>query len=400
MRRFASPFAVLCLVVLAAAVAPAAEEEIDLTKVTPADLAGPDVRETLARANAAYQEKRYEDAAREFVRALRTNPGDSNSLYNLACCFGLMGWEKKAAEFLEASYRTGFHDVDHMRGDPDFERVRQNEVFRETMARIEETEAARAAASGERKVLKAEYLAEYRVVEPDGEREPWDRVPLVVALHGYGDNAENFAGLFRKREIPQPFFFVVVETPYAFTAGPGGVGYSWTLNGISIGADQRSVDLSEKLVLDVIREVKREYRVDERRVFLMGFSQGGGMAFRMGIRHPGLFAGVIPCGGWLDPGEHSVAAMEKAAKATRFLVCHSPEDRMVPFESAEGAVREFERFDIPYRLIRYEGGHSLPKGLMEQVAAWIENPDAAPGGSAAESGSRPAWPDDPEEKDD
>lgn len=397
MRRFASPFAVLCLFVLAAAVAPAAEEEIDLSKVSPADLAGPDVRETLARANAAYQEKRYEDAARAFVLALRANPGDSNSLYNLACCFGLMGWEKKAAEFLEASYRAGFHDVDHMKGDPDFERVRENEVFRETMARIEAAEAARAAASGERRVLKAEYLAEYRVVEPDVEGEPWDRVPLVVALHGYGDNAENFAGLFRKREIPQPFLFVVVETPYAFTAGPGGVGYSWTLNGVSIGADQRSTDLSERLVLDVIREVKREYRVDERRVFLMGFSQGGGMAFRMGVRYPGLFAGVIPCGGWFDPGEHSVAAMEKAAKRGRFLVCHSPDDRMVPFDLAEKAIAELDRFDVPYRLIRYEGGHSLPKALVEQIAAWIENPDAAAGGSAGGGESPSGWPKEKED---
>ncbi len=347
--------------------------KIDILKVTPEEILGRDTRPLLAEAQKAYREKRYEDAARTFIEVLRRAPGDANSVYNLACCYGLLGAEGQAARFLLAAYRIGFRDLEHVRRDPDFDRVRRSEDFRKAMEVMARSEAERKRRAGTALLVTAPVLADVRVVEP-AEMEPGKRYPLVIGLHGYGDHGENFAGLFTRRGLVQDFLFCVPQAPYAFSSGPR-FGYSWT-RGVPErrGSGTLSLRLSEKYVLAALRAVKREYPVDERRVFLLGFSQGAGMAFSIGMRHPDLFRGVIPVGGWLDPGEFSRATVGRAAKEGLFLVCHSPEDRVVPVKAAEKAVEFLAEGHIPFRFLRYEGGHSLPVELLNRILVWMKSP--------------------------
>ena len=104
-RLIASSILVFVLVLAGAgATSLLAEEPEDILKVNPEDLRGQDVRALVQSANDAYAEKRYADAARAYVRALRQAPGDSRSLYNLACCYGLLGHQDQAISFLRAAW--------------------------------------------------------------------------------------------------------------------------------------------------------------------------------------------------------------------------------------------------------------------------------------------------------
>jgi len=365
---------------------PPVEEDpgADIMRITPDALRGEDVEALVARAHRAYQEKRHEEAARDFVAALRRNPGDSTSLYNLACCYGLLGAAGQATAFLEAAWQAGFRDIEHIRRDPDFDEIRKDTGFASLLDRLAVDGARREREAGKPLLVASHVVANVRVVAPRGEREPWDRLPLVIGLHGLGSSAESFVRLFTRLDEPVPFLYCAPQAPYAFGGG-GRVGYSWSLRdpGTGTAAQLRSRLLAERYVLDVLAAVKREHRVDERRVFLLGFSQGAGMAFTIGLKHPDLFRGVIPVGGWSDPGEHRPAALDRAARHGQFLVCHSPEDRVVPFSSCETAAKLLRDHDVPHRVLRYEGGHSMPKGLVKRIVAWIEKPETAKRSSGA-----------------
>jgi phospholipase/carboxylesterase len=372
----------LVLMLLAVLVAPVLRAEpgeapeIDIMKVSPDQLGGVDVRALAGKANAAYGEKRYEDAARIYIQALTLKPGDSNSLYNLACCYGLLEATDQAVAFLEASYRAGFRDLGHIKSDADFDKVRKTDAFKALIARFEEQDKKDAAARGELLEVVAPSVATVRVLAPK-KMESWQRFPLVIGLHGYGDNSENFAGLFLKRGIEQPFIFVAVQAPYASHGGER-IGFSW---GFATQGGNRKMGISshlatEQYVLNVIEAVKRAYPVDERNIFLMGFSQGAGQSFSIGLKHPDLFRGVIPIGGWVQAGEHPRARMDHAAKNSLFLICHSPEDRMVEYERCNEAKKLFNEHDVPHAVLDYPGGHSLPVPLMKAIAAWIADPKA------------------------
>ncbi len=93
---------------------------VDIMEVSPVDFGRVDTRALIGKALAAYSQKRYEDAARIYIDLLRKSPGDNGALYNLACCYGLLGAPEQAAAFVEAAYRAGFHQLGHIKGDKDF----------------------------------------------------------------------------------------------------------------------------------------------------------------------------------------------------------------------------------------------------------------------------------------
>ena len=323
--------------------------EPDIYRITPEEvLTSADGNERLAEAHRAYQEGQFEEAARLYLAHLRINPGDANSIYNLACCFGLLGAEEQAARWLAAAWTVGFRDLDHVRGDPDFDPVRESEAFVDLMERLTAAEEQAKAARGTLLPVEAKVLASVRIVAPEEAAEK--RLPLLIALHGYGDNGENFARLFRARGIESPFLFAVAQAPYAFGTG-GNPSFSWNATEGEMPARWRSLALAERYVLDVLSAIKERYAVDERKVFLLGFSQGASLAFRIGLEHPELFAGVIPIGGWVDPGEYTPAET-RAATGALFLITHSPDDRVVPFSAAEEAALFCAEHRIPHALLR------------------------------------------------
>ncbi len=373
-RRFTVLF--LLIFVLPAAPAGAGDDEIDILKISPDDLVGASGEDLVRQGGAAYARGEFEDAARFYIRALRVTPADTTALYNLACCYGLLGMPEQAARFLEAAWKAGFTDLAHIEFDPDFELVREEAVFEKTMVRLREAHAKKVKEAGKRLLVESRVVADVRVIAPEGVTS-WGRYPLVVGLHGYGDNGENFAALFARREIEAPFIYCVPEAPYAFSGGSR-VAMSWGFGGpgVPLAAELRSALLAEEYILEVVRAVKREYPVDEQKVFVLGFSQGASMAFRMGLRHSDVFSAAIPVGGWLVPGEFTPAQMARARKESLIFVCHSPEDRMVTFDACERAIEFLDQAGIRHSLLRYEGGHSLPVNLLKRIVSWLDAPQA------------------------
>ncbi len=118
-----------------------------------------------------------------------------------------------------------------------------------------------------------------------------DSLPLVVALHGLGDEPENFSKLFEgfeyKARIVIPRGPLKHETGYAWLppAGPEGV-VSRVL--------KRSADKIAALVDEV-----RASKATKGKAIVTGFSQGGVLAFVVAARQPERVGAVIPVSGWL-----------------------------------------------------------------------------------------------------
>ncbi|MCF7807330.1 MAG: tetratricopeptide repeat protein [Candidatus Marinimicrobia bacterium] len=87
----------------------------------------------------AYLEKNYEKAADLFSRALEINQQNTAAAYNLACCHALQGDAVAAAKLLTTAFANGFHDIEYMQHDPDFNEVRDTPVFRSVVKKIEKS---------------------------------------------------------------------------------------------------------------------------------------------------------------------------------------------------------------------------------------------------------------------
>jgi phospholipase/carboxylesterase len=63
------------------------------------------------------------------------------------------------------------------------------------------------------------------------------------------------------------------------------------------GRSPASAAIAEELVFDAVETAQRNFSIHSNRVFLAGFGAGGSMAWRVALRYPQRFAGVISlCG--------------------------------------------------------------------------------------------------------
>jgi len=320
-------------------------------------------------ANREYQSAHYEEAARFYLAALEHDITSANDIYNLACCYGLLKKDTLAAVYLQRAVRAGFDDVEHARQDPDFDSVRSSPVF---SAAIESSAvAAKRAADlkGKPVAISAEAFQTCFVHLPEG-FDSTKSYPLLVGLHGVGGNAGNFAGLYERAGKPQ-LIYAVLEAPYPIPVGAT-TGYSWVFESESDSTVRRRSSLmSSDYIAEACRELAARYHISG--TWLLGFSQGCGMAYVTGIRHHDLFKGIIGFGGGFDTLRFSPADYE-AAKGLRVFSSHGSEDRVVDPKYGAQA-REFLKrkgFDVTFT--GFKGGHAVPEAQLKEAMKWMGGP--------------------------
>jgi predicted esterase len=150
-------------------------------------------------------------------------------------------------------------------------------------------------------------LQPYRIFVPDG-YDSSQAVPLLIALHGAGGDENDFF-----EDFPQAPLQPEVQRHGFILVCPKGRDPHSGYRG-----------RAEQDVFDVLAEVQREYRIDARRIYLMGHSMGAYATWRLAVEHPDLFAALGPIAGGGDPKDEV-----KLRHIPQFIV-HGANDQTVP----------------------------------------------------------------------
>lgn len=138
----------------------------------------------------------------------------------------------------------------------------------------------------------------YRMLFPDSDT--LRRFPLVIFLHGSGERGNN-------NEAQLQWGVSNFATDQAMSLHPAFViapqcpeGQGWantTRNNKSIQMLSTPSKPME-LLIDLIRKVTKDFRVDTNRIYITGLSMGGYGTYDAIERYPNLFAAAVPvCGG-------------------------------------------------------------------------------------------------------
>jgi polyhydroxybutyrate depolymerase len=115
--------------------------------------------------------------------------------------------------------------------------------------------------------------------------------PLVFAFHGHGGTMQNAAKSFGYHKLWPEAIVVYMQglnTPGRLT-DPEGKKPGWQK---SVG-DQHDRDL--KFFDAVLATLRKDYRVDDKRVYSTGHSNGGGFTYLLWAARGDVFAAVAPC---------------------------------------------------------------------------------------------------------
>jgi phospholipase/carboxylesterase len=205
---------------------------------------------------------------------------------------------------------------------------------------------------------------------------PDAELPLVVALHGRGDTPEGFAPLFEGWMVRARI--VIPRPPHPW----GGGGHAWTPHD-HVGPEKRAAIASDLLALSdrvvATADAVRRARRTRGPAVVMGFSQGGMMAWTIAVRHPRAFVAVFPVAGFLVPevlARQSVAGVRLPA----IVAFHGSADPLVALADDKKGVRLLEQQGGRAELRVHDGlGHTIPRAdvLAAIAAALSARGDAA-----------------------
>jgi polyhydroxybutyrate depolymerase len=152
-------------------------------------------------------------------------------------------------------------------------------------------------------------------------------LPLVIAMHGGGGNAAQFeASSLLTRKADSAGFAVVYPNG---TSGSLGLN-TWNGGGCCGQAVQNNVD-DVNFMRQLIAELTSRYRIDPRRIYATGHSNGGIMSYRLACELPDRIAAVAPNAAAL------MVPICTPARAVPALHMHSRLDSNVPIAGGFGS---------------------------------------------------------------
>ena len=239
---------------------------------------------------------------------------------------------------------------------------------------------ARASASGTDPFAgRTGDLKRHYTLEPAGEILPYrmyvpttyagtKRFPLIVALHGLGGTEDAFFENYERKLPP------LAEKHGYIIAAPLGYrvdgSYGWGLG--SPPADpitKRVQDFSEQDVMQVLQQVRRQYKIDENRIYLMGHSMGGIGTWKLAAKYPDIWAAIAPISGQGAPD-----TLERIRQVPEIVV-HGDDDATVNVSGSRTMVAKLRQLGSEVKYIEVPGG-SHSGVVAPNLAAVVEFFDA------------------------
>ena len=336
-------------------------EKIDIYSFDPSEQASAPQTNYGQRAYEFYQEGKFDQAARYYLAHLSSNPDDATGLYNLSCCFGLLGEAKEAAKYLKIAFKKGFKDLDHIRRDKDFDQVRTAKTFTAAMDSLQIWSGKEALFKGRMEYFPIRQHIPYWVHLPQNYN-PAKKYTLLIGLHGYGDAATRFSGLWRYL-IDKDVIFVVPEAPYAFPENKNAA-FSWTpFVDLKSKTAQTSNANLEKYIIELTKHLTKQYNVNQ--TWLLGFSQGAYTGYIISLTNPRYFNGLLACGGGLIT-DLLKNKDYKAARKLDIIISHGKQDRVVDYSEAEKAYAVLRSKGLAVSLHDFEGGHTVSPAVFDR----------------------------------
>jgi phospholipase/carboxylesterase len=184
--------------------------------------------------------------------------------------------------------------------------------------------------------------------------------PLLLLLHGYGSNEHDLMGL-------APYMDARCHIVSARAIYDIGMGYAWYhLYGVpgNLRADDASRAHSLEVLTRFLTTLPERLNVNDRRVYLLGFSQGAVMSLALALTAPQLVTGVLAISGYLDQDILARVQPEELSHLD-VLLMHGTYDDLLPVELGRHTNAYLETLPIRLTYREYPIAHSIhPNGLL------------------------------------
>jgi phospholipase/carboxylesterase len=198
----------------------------------------------------------------------------------------------------------------------------------------------------------------------------------VVILHGWGANAADAASFATLMELPNINLFLPegpCQHPYS-DDGRMWYGLPEPLSDFRFDADISDHDdlaASRRSLLDWLQNLPAQTGIPLDRTILGGFSQGGAMAFDLGLALP--LAGIMGLSGYLHKSLTGISSQTPTA-----LMVHGKADPVVPFAASQFAQTALAATGLTIDYHAYDQmGHEISWDVIALMRDFVQRQLAA-----------------------
>jgi phospholipase/carboxylesterase len=212
--------------------------------------------------------------------------------------------------------------------------------------------------------LTAEIKLYYDLFVPEHLEKP---APLLLAVHGYGAHKRY---MMREARLIAPENFVIasIQAPfqhYRQTDDGFKVGFGWLTDYKS----DESILVHHNFALRLIEKLAEDELIDEKQIYLFGFSQACALNFRFALTNPERVRGVIGvCGG--IPSDLDANPIYQRLNA-EVLYLYGDTDEFYPLEKFQNFEKKLENILPNFQSRCYEAKHEITDEMRKDMRMWL-----------------------------
>jgi phospholipase/carboxylesterase len=207
----------------------------------------------------------------------------------------------------------------------------------------------------------------HTIYQPPGE----GPFPTILTLHGRGANAFDLLGL-APYLCGGKFLIICPQAPLETPIGPEAVGYAWYSMSMGGPPDTAGILSSQKALQNFLDECLEQYPIDAKKLVLLGFSQGGVMAYSVALANPERFAALTVLSSWLPKELVQKLNVSDAVQSLPTLVQHGTQDPTIEVARARSSMEQLRQLKLPLTFKEYEMGHEIRPRSLTDLSAWLD----------------------------
>ena len=195
--------------------------------------------------------------------------------------------------------------------------------------------------------------------------------PTLLTLHGRGANAFDLLGL-APYVCAGKFMMICPQAPLETPIGPDTVGYAWYPMSNGGAPDVEAMLSSQKKLKTFLDQCIESYAIDAKKLVVLGFSQGGVMAYSLALANPERFAALAVLSSWLPKELLPRLNVTDRVQSLPTLVQHGAHDPNIQVERARSSVEMLRPLRLPLTFREYPMGHEIGARSLAELSAWLE----------------------------
>lgn len=195
--------------------------------------------------------------------------------------------------------------------------------------------------------------------------------PTLLTLHGRGANAFDLLGL-APYLCGGRFMVICPQAPLETPIGPESVGYAWYPMSMGGSPDIDAILASRRRLEVFVDQCAQSYPIDLQKFGIVGFSQGGVMAYSLTLTNPERFTALAVLSSWLPKELLPRIEINAAVQTLPSLVQHGTEDPTIQVDRARSSVEILRQLKVPLTYREYAMGHEIGSKSLADLSAWLE----------------------------